>query len=193
MKILITPYGLCHCDANTFDLTNYKTNWQSTNPLKPWNHISRLTTTFYFSESVRLTEFLEKCNGPFLQWWFCSVKSPCIIEAIHWSHPLHRAEIEWKFGVSTCSIGKDNNLLLIRYLDIFILHFVAAVPLLENDNLSPVCGYIIEICPVLIACTWKNCVLLAAFWDKILIFHLGQADFNRAPLGTRWCSTLHAA
>ena len=39
----------------------------------------------------------------------CSVRSPCIIEAIHWSYPLHIAEIEllWKFWVSTCSIGKD--------------------------------------------------------------------------------------
>ena len=26
------------------------------------------------------------------------------------------------------------------------------------------------------ACTWKNCVLLAAFLDKILIFHSGQME-----------------
>ena len=26
------------------------------------------------------------------------------------------------------------------------------------------------------ACTLKNPVLLAAFWDKISIFHLGQTD-----------------
>ena len=25
-------------------------------------------------------------------------------------------------------------------------------------------------------CTWKNCVLLEAFWDKISIFHLGQTE-----------------
>ena len=52
----------------------------------------------------------------------------------------------------------------------------AAVPLLEIDNISLVCRYIIEICPVLMACTWKNRVLLAAFWDKISIFHLGQTE-----------------
>ena len=33
-----------------------------------------------------------------------------------------------------------------RYLDIFICHFAAAVPLLEPSNISPVCQYIIEIC-----------------------------------------------
>ena len=26
------------------------------------------------------------------------------------------------------------------------------------------------------ACTWKNRVLLAAFWDKISMFHLGQTE-----------------
>ena len=50
-----------------------------------------------------------KMRWPILQRWFCSVRSPCIIEAIHWSHPLHRAEIAllWKIGVRTCSIGRD--------------------------------------------------------------------------------------
>ena len=46
----------------------------------------------------------------------------------------------------------------------------------ETDNISPVCQYIIEICPVFMACTWKNRVLLAACWDKIPIFHLGQTE-----------------
>ena len=40
----------------------------------------------------------------FLIWqrWFCSVGSPCIAEAIHWSQPLHKVEklLSWKFGVS---------------------------------------------------------------------------------------------
>ena len=76
---------------------------------KARHHFRCLTKTFYFSESVRLTEILENCDGQFLQRWFCSVRSPCIIEAIHWSHPLHRAEIAllWKIGVRTCSIGRD--------------------------------------------------------------------------------------
>ena len=70
----------------------------------------RLTTTFChdFSESFRLTDNLGKCNGQFLQQWFCSVRSPCITEVMYHSHPEHRAETEllWTFGVSTCSICK---------------------------------------------------------------------------------------
>ena len=44
------------------------------------------------------------CSNDFAVW-----EAPASFEVIHWSHPLHRAEIEllWKFGVSTCSIGKD--------------------------------------------------------------------------------------
>ena len=37
-----------------------------------------------------------------------------------------------------------------RYLEIFIRHFAAAVPLLKTDNISPVYQNVIEICPVLI-------------------------------------------
>ena len=47
----------------------------------------------------------------------------------------------------------------------FIHHLAAARPLLKTDNISPVCRYIIEVWPALMTCTWKNCVLLAAFWD----------------------------
>ena len=87
-------------------------------PIKMWRRLGRvrlasevlrrLTTTFYFPESVRLTDILAICYGQFLQLWFCSVRSPCITEAIHWSHPLHRAETEllWKFGVNTYRSGK---------------------------------------------------------------------------------------
>ena len=39
------------------------------------------------------------------------------------------------------------------YLEIFIGHFAAAVPLLGIDNISPVCRYIIEMCLVLMVCT----------------------------------------
>ena len=60
-----------------------------------------------------------------------------------------------------------------RCLEIFIRHFAAAVPLLETDNISQVCWYIIKICPVSMACAWKNHVLLAAFWDKNLDISLG--------------------
>ena len=40
------------------------------------------------------------------------------------------------------------------------------MPVLPTNNISPVCQYIIEIWPIIIACTWENCVLLATFWDK---------------------------
>ena len=59
----------------------------------------------------------------------------------------------------------------------------AAAPLLEtNNDVSPVCLYIV--CPVLMACTWKYRVLLAAFRDKISIFHLGpkQSTARRAVM-----------
>ena len=82
----------------------------------------------------------------------------------------------------------------------FIRHLATAVPLLEIDNISPVCRYIVQILSVLMACTWKNCVLLAAFWDRISIFHLGQTEHrsargdgplcapHRALISFIWCS-----
>ena len=84
------------------------------------------------------------------------------------------------------------------YLEIFIIHIAAAVPLLETDNIyiSPVCRYIIERWPVLMACAWKNCVLLAAFLDKISIFHLGQTEstslgaFSSKPSRNILCSMI---
>ena len=42
---------------------------------------------FYFFPILWVTAILAKCNGRFLQRWFCSVTSPCIFEVIHWSHP----------------------------------------------------------------------------------------------------------
>ena len=42
----------------------------------------------------------------------------------------------------------------------------------------PLFAPIIKICPVLMACTSKNRVLLAVFWDKISIFHLGQTKHS---------------
>ena len=73
------------------------------------------------------------------------------------------------------------------YLEIFIRHFATAVPLLKTDNISPICRspicrYIIEIWPVLMAFTWKNRILLKAFWDKISIFHLDQTEHRSAVM-----------
>ena len=58
-----------------------------------------------------------------------------------------------------CEIWSQYLQYLQSYLQIFIYHLVAAVPLLETDNISLVCWYVIKIWPVLIACTWKNCIL----------------------------------
>ena len=45
---------------------------------------------------------------PIWQRWFCSVGSPCIAEAIHWSQPSHKVEklLFWKSGVSTFFLCK---------------------------------------------------------------------------------------
>ena len=66
-----------------------------------------------------------------------------------------------------------------RHFEIVISHLAAAVPLMETDDISLVCLYIIKICPVLTACIWKNRVLLAAFWNKISIFHFAQRSIAR--------------
>ena len=116
---------------------------------------------------ILISQILAKCNGRFLQRWFCSLRSSCITEAMHWSHPLHRAETE---------LVTQYLQYLQSYLELFICHLTAAVPLLKIDNISPVCRYVIETWAVLMACTWKNSILLAAFWDKISIFHLGQME-----------------
>ena len=64
-----------------------------------------------------------------LQRWFFSVRSPCITGTKHWSHPLQRAETEllWNFGVKYLQH-------LQSYLEIFIYHLAAAVPLLDSGN-----------------------------------------------------------
>ena len=74
-----------------------------------------------------------------LQLWFCSVGSPpaslqlCIEVIIH---------IELKQGY--CEILSPNLQFLQSYLEIFICHLASAVPLLESDNISPVCRYIMR-------------------------------------------------
>ena len=89
--------------ADTWDPTKYTTNWQSTNWQKLWHHFSRLTTIFYFSESVRLA----KCCGQFLQLWFCSVRSPAYLEMEFWplgneSSPFCRTDWFHAQWHSTC-------------------------------------------------------------------------------------------
>ena len=50
----------------------------------------------------------ERMELQILQRWFCSVASPCIAEAIHWSQPAHKVEkmLFWKSGVSTFCLCK---------------------------------------------------------------------------------------
>ena len=121
-------------------LRNCRTNWQSSKQQKPRHSFSCWTTTFYFSESIRLTEIVAKWYGQFLQRLFCSVKSPCVTEAMNWSYPSHSAETKllWNFGVSTWYYLQY----LQSYLEIFFCHSAAAVPLLESENISHVCQYI---------------------------------------------------
>ena len=72
-------------------------------------HFISFCILFYFFPILLVTAILAKYNGQFLQRWFCRVTSPCIFEAIPWSHPLHRAKTEllWNSGVSISSIGED--------------------------------------------------------------------------------------
>ena len=50
----------------------------------------------------------ERIELPIWQRWLCSVASPCIAEAIHWSQPSHKVEklLFWKSGVSTFFLCK---------------------------------------------------------------------------------------
>ena len=115
-------------------------------------------------DMILISQILAKFNGQFLQLWFCSVRSPCITEAMYWSHPSHGAETEllWAETVLLWVTWSQYLQYLQSYLEIFISHLAAAVSLFEINNISLVCQYIIEIWPVSMACTWKNRDLLAA-------------------------------
>ena len=148
---------LAHSDSDTSTLINC------------FIRVDLKRSNFDFSDS-------EKMELPIWQRWFCSVSSPCpcIAEELHWIHPSHRVEkwLFWLFGV--CAFFKLSwN---------FLRHLADAEPVLQTNNISPVCRYVIEIWPVMIACNWENCVLLGAFWDKISSFHLGQTE-HRSALG----------
>ena len=66
------------------------------------------------------------------------------------------------------------------YREIFIRHLAAAVPLLQIDNLSPVCRYIIEICRDYALFWWivseKIAFCLQRSGTKYRYFHLGQRE-----------------
>ena len=73
----------------------------------------------------------------------------------HWSDAL-KSSFSQSWNRVTVKIWSQYLQYLQSYLEIFIRHLAAAVPLLETDNISPVWRHIIEIWPVLMACTWKN-------------------------------------
>ena len=78
------------------------------------------------------------------------------------------------------------------YLEIFMRHLAAAEPLLETNNISPVCRHIMEICPVLMTCTEKIAFCLQHSGTKYtkmkyLVDISVDISFgpNGAPLGAR--------
>ena len=102
---------------------------------------------------------------------------------LHWSHALKSS---FALGWNRIAVKLWTQYLQ-SYLENSISHLAAAVSLQqlsckpsETDNISTVCQYIVEIWPVLMAYIWKNRVLLAAIWDKISIFHLGQTKHHSA-------------
>ena len=122
-----------------------------------------------WNDTIWISQILPdsgKVQWPISLRWFCSVTSPCITEVMHLFHPLHRAQtkILWKFRVNDWNF----------YLSLIsICHSAAAVPFLKRDKILPVCGHIVKISPAWITCNWKICVLIAAFCQKIQVFHLG--------------------
>ena len=122
-----------------------------------------------------------------LQMWISRCEKPLH----HWSNAL-KSSFAKNWNRVTVKFWSQYLQYLQSYLEIFIHHLAAAVPLLEIDYISPVYLYTIEIWPVLMACTWKNRVLLAVFWDKISMFHLGQTKHCSARCDGPLCA-LHSA
>ena len=109
---------------------------------------------FNISKSVRVTEC--DWNSGKMQ---CPIFAAMILQC---EKPLHQQSNSLKssfvksWNRVTVKIWNQYLQYWQRYLDIFICHFAAAVPLLETDNISLVCQYIIQIWPVFMACTWKK-------------------------------------
>ena len=100
--------------------------------------------------------------------WFFSVRDS-EKPLNHWSYSL-KSSFASSWNRVTVKFWSWYLQYLQSYLEIFIIHSAAAVPLLKINNISLVYQYIIEIWPVKIVCIWKNGVLLAEFRDKISIF-----------------------
>ena len=124
---------------------------------------------------------------PFWHLWFCIVNCPCKAEVMHWSPSLHKADTEFlrKFGVSACSISK------------VILKISSVTSLLQYSCWEPTihCRFINTL--LRYDLLWwfapeKNCVVLAAFWDKKSIFHLGQKEHWSAHCDGPFCAQHYA-
>ena len=88
--------------------------------VKPFSRVELIWSNFNFSNHH---------HDAMAQMRFFSVRSPCITGAMHWSHPLHRAETELLWNLSQYLHYMQS------YLEIFICHLAAAVSFLETDNI----------------------------------------------------------
>ena len=74
------------------------------------------------------------------------------------------------------------------YLEIFMYHLAAAVPLLETDSISPVCRYIIEIGPVLMAYIDRDFPLHASSFAWLV--PRAHVAFSSEPSRNLLCATI---
>ena len=119
---------------------------------------------------ILISWILAKCNGWFLELWFCSVRSTCIPEAMHWSHPSHRAEADFceilESVLAVCAKLFWNFHQSLRGCSALAgyLQYITCLSIYYQDM---TCFMVYR---------WKNSVLLYSFWDKISIFHLGKTE-----------------
>ena len=129
-----------------------------------------------------ICQILVKCDGQFCSGDFAVWEAPTSLKRC--IDVILRIERKQSYCENLESVLAKLSLKYLQsYLEMFIRHLAAAMPLLKTDNISRVCRYIIEIWPVR-SCSdelhLKNsrsaCSVLGV-WDKISIFHnfhLGQ-------------------
>ena len=180
----------CTARAQDRAMTNCRTNWQCSKQLKldtildAWQKHS-ISPSQPDSLKFWKNAMANFCSNDFAV-WVC--EKPLHHWTIQWSHPLHRAEIEflWKIGVSTCSIGKD------------ILIFSSVTLLLQCPCWKPTIYHrFVDISSRYALFWWLVCRLYLKK-SRSACSVLGQnidISFgpNGAPLCARWCSTLRAA
>ena len=122
------------------------------------------------SQNVMTETVTEFCSGDFAVWEAPASLKQSNEVILHIELKQSYCEILESVPAVFAKLSDD--------LEIFVSQSLSAsaVPLLETDNTSPVCRYFFEKWPILMACIWTNHDLLAAFWDKILMFHMGTTD-----------------